>query len=399
MTTDADRRFRPSKRLAAIGGYAFDEVNRRVDALRAQGISPIDFGVGDPTVPTPAIAREAVKKAVDARATSGYPAYEGDPAFREAIAAWSKRRFGVTLDPKTEVCVTIGSKEAVFNVHEGLVDPGELVLCPSPGYPPYKRGTAFAEGTPWFYPLVRENGFLPDLDAIPPAVAAKARAIWVCYPNSPSGAVADEAFYRRLLAWADRYGITVLSDEAYSEIWFGKDAPPSILNVRKEGVLAFFSMSKRSAMTGWRLGWVAGDARLVSLFRKVKTNVDSGACTFLQDGAVAALSDETHVRQFAAEYREKRDVLCRALVKAGLPDCTPAATLYVWQKVPAGMSGVEFAQRLLDPKIAVVCTPGEWLSDPVADGTNPGAGHVRFALVPSLADTKTAADRIASMRF
>lgn len=399
MTDAVDRRFRPSKRLAAIGGYAFDEVNRRVEALRAQGIAPIDFGVGDPTVPTPAIAREAVKKAVDARATSGYPAYEGDPAFREAIAHWSKRRFGVTLDPKTEICVTIGSKEAVFNVHEGLVDPGELVLCPSPGYPPYKRGTAFAEGTPWFYPLVREQGFLPDLDAIPPDVAARARAIWVCYPNSPSGAVADEAFYRKLLAWADRYGITVLSDEAYSEIWFGKAAPPSILNVRKEGVLAFFSMSKRSAMTGWRLGWVAGDARLVSLFRKVKTNIDSGACTFLQDGAVAALGDETHVRQFAAEYREKRDILCKALVAAGLPDCTPEATLYVWQKVPKGMTGVEFAQKLLDPKIAVVCTPGEWLSDAVADGTNPGAGHVRFALVPSLADTKTAALRIATMKL
>jgi LL-diaminopimelate aminotransferase len=399
MTDAVDRRFRPSKRLAAIGGYAFDEVNRRVDALKAQGISPIDFGVGDPTVPTPALAREAVKRAVDARATSGYPAYEGDPAFREAIAAWSKRRFGVTLDPKTEICVTIGSKEAVFNVHEGLVDPGELVLCPSPGYPPYKRGTAFAEGTPWFYPLVREKGFLPDLDAIPADVAARARAIWVCYPNSPSGAVADEAFYRRLLAWADRYGITVLSDEAYSEIWFGKAAPPSILNVRKEGVLAFFSMSKRSAMTGWRLGWVAGDARLVSLFRKVKTNIDSGACTFLQDGAVAALSDEAHVKQFAVEYREKRDILCKALVAAGLPDCTPEATLYVWQKVPRGMTGVEFAQKLLDPKIAVVCTPGEWLSDAVADGTNPGAGHVRFALVPSLADTKRAAERIATMKL
>ena len=396
---DADRRFRPSRRLAALGGYAFDEVNRRVEALKAQGISPIDFGVGDPTVPTPAIARDRVKSAVDERATAGYPAYEGDLAFREAIAAWTKRRFGVTLDPKTEICVTIGSKEAVFNVHEGLVDPGEVVLCPSPGYPPYKRGTAFAEGTPVFYPLTRANGFLPDLEAIPAAVAAKARAIWVCYPNSPSGAVADETFYRRLLAWADRHGIAVLSDEAYSEISFTKTPPPSLLSVRKEGVLAFFSMSKRSAMTGWRVGWVAGDARLVALFRKVKVNVDSGTCTFLQDGAAAALSDETHVAASCEEYRRKRDVLCAALVRAGLPDCTPAATLYVWQETPRGMTGVEFAQRLLAPEVAVVCTPGEWLSDPVADGTNPGAGHVRFALVPSLADTETAARRIGSMKF
>jgi LL-diaminopimelate aminotransferase len=396
---DDDRRLRPSRRLAAIGGYAFDEVNRRVEALKAKGISPVDFGVGDPTVPTPALAREALQRAVDARATAGYPAYEGDPAFREAVAAWTKRRFGVTLDPRTEICATIGSKEAVFNVHEGLVDPGDLVLCPSPGYPPYKRGTAFAEGTPWFYPLVRSNGFLPDLDAIPAAVAAKARAIWVCYPNSPTGAVADASFYRRLLAWADRHGVAVLSDEAYSEIWFTDRAPVSILNERKEGVLAFFSMSKRSAMTGWRVGWVAGDARLVSLFRKVKTNVDSGTATFVQDGAAAALADEAHVKAFREEYRVKRDVLVKGLVAAGLPDCTPESTLYVWQRVPAGMSGVEFAQRLLDPAVAVVCTPGEWLSDPVADGSNPGAGHVRFALVPSLADTKAAASRISNLRF
>lgn len=397
--TVPDRRFRPSRRLAALGGYAFDEVNRRVDALKAAGIAPIDFGVGDPTVPTPEIARNRVKTAVDERASSGYPAYEGDLGFRQGIAAWTKRRFGVTLDPVTEICVTIGSKEAVFNVHEGLVDPGELVLCPSPGYPPYKRGTAFAEGTPWFYPLTRRNGFLPDLDAIPDEVAARARAIWVCYPNSPSGAVADLGFYRRLLAWADRHGIAVLSDEAYSEIWFTKAPPPSPLELRKEGILSFFSMSKRSAMTGWRVGWVAGDARLVSLFRKVKTNVDSGACTFLQDGAAAALTDESHVVAFREEYRRKRDVLCGALAKAGLPDCTPDATLYVWQKAPPGLSGVDFAARLLDPKVAVVCTPGEWLSDTVADGTNPGAGHVRFALVPSLSDTQKAAERIAAMKF
>ncbi len=396
---DADRRFRPSSRLAAIGAYAFDEVGKRVAALEAQGIRPIDFGVGDPTVPTPEIAREEVKRAVDLRATAGYPSYEGDLGFREAIAGWTKRRFGVTLDPATEICVTIGSKEAVFNVHEGLVDPGEVVLCPSPGYPPYKRGTAFAEGRPWFYPLVRANGFLPDLDAIPASVASKARAIWVCYPNSPSGAVADAAFYGRLVSWADRHGIVVLSDEAYSEIYFTPSPPPSALGQRREGLLAFFSMSKRSAMTGWRVGWVAGDARLVSLFRKVKVNVDSGTCTFLQDGAAKALSDETHVEGFREEYRAKRDLLVRALVAAGLPDCTPKSTLYVWQETPAGMSGVEFAQRLLDPAIAVVCTPGEWLSDPVADGTNPGAGHVRFALVPSVKDTERAASRIAAMRF
>ncbi len=390
---------RPSRRVASLPGYAFDEVGKRVDALRSRGIEPIDFGVGDPTVPTPALVRDRLKTAVDERATSGYPAYQGDPAYRAAAAGWMERRFGVALDPDREVCATIGSKEAVFHVHEGLLDPGDTILVPSPGYPPYKRGARFAEAEPWFYPLRRENGFLPDLDAIPDDVAARARAIWVCYPNSPSGAVADRAFYDGLRERARRHGWIVLSDEAYSEIYFTDDPPPSALESGKDGVLAFFSLSKRSAMTGWRIGWVAGDPELVSIFRKVKTNVDSGTPTFIQDAAVAALSDETHVASFRAEYREKRDVLVQALVAAGLPDATPDATLYVWQPAPEGTSGVDLATRLLEPDVAAVTTPGEWISDPLADGTNPGAGHVRFALVPSLDDTRRAADRIARLRF
>ena len=398
MSTVRDH-LRPSRRLSALEGYAFDEVQKRVDALKAQGIEPIDFGVGDPTVPTPAIVRERLKTAVDERATSGYPAYNGDASYRKACAEWTERRFGVTLDPDTEVCGTIGSKEAVFNVHEAFLDPGDLLLVPSPGYPPYKRGAQFAEAEPWFYPLRAENDFLPDLDAIPADVAERARAIWVCYPNSPSGAVADVAFYERLLEKADEHGWIVFSDEAYSEIYFGDEPPPSILNARKEGVLAFFSMSKRSAMTGWRIGWAAGDPELVTTFRKLKTNVDSGTPTFIQDAAAVALADETHVRAFRDEYRGKRDVMLQAFKDAGLEDCTPPSSLYIWQKVPAGMSGVDFAARLLEPDVACVCTPGEWISDECADGSNPGAGYARFALVPTRAEVEQAASRIAALRF
>ena len=387
MSRIVRRPIRPSRRLAALEGYAFDEVKKRVAALRAQGIEPIDFGVGDPTVPTPQVVRERLKTAVDERATSGYPSYQGDPAYRGACAAWMERRFGVALDPEREICATIGSKEAVFHAHEGFLDPGDLILVPSPGYPPYKRGALFAEAQPWFYPLRRETGYLPDLDAIPADVADRARAIWVCYPNSPTGAVADRAFYERL------------SDEAYSEIYFGDEPPTSLIEIQKEGSLVFFSMSKRSAMTGWRIGWVAGDEELVASFRKVKTNVDSGTPTFIQDAAVAALEDETHVVEFRRAYREKRDILLAAFAAAGLPDCTPAASLYVWQQVPEGLSGVDFSARLLEPEIAVVCTPGEWISDVVADGSNPGAGYARFALVPTLENTKRAADRIARLTW
>ncbi len=391
-------RNRAAKRLTAIGAYAFEEVDKKVEELKSRGIRPIDFGVGDPTSPTPPFVRRAAAEALEARRSSGYPSYVGSLEFRKAIAAWADRRYGVRLDPASEISSTIGSKEAVFNFHEGVVDPGDVVLCPSPGYPPYTRGALFAEGQPYQLPLHAENGFRVDFASIPEEVARRAKVLWLNYPNSPSGAVADEAFYREALAFARPRDIIVASDEAYSEIYFG--APPlSCLNVAKEGVLVFQSMSKRSAMTGYRVGWVMGDPELVAIFRKTKTNIDSGTPTFLQDAAVAALGDEQHVEGFRQEYLAKRDILCAALVKAGLPDCTPPSTLYVWQRVPKAMSSVQFATFLLDEKLAIVTTPGSWIAEPTASGENPGEGYVRFALVPSIEDTRRAAERLASLRF
>jgi LL-diaminopimelate aminotransferase len=387
-----------ARRLAAIGAYAFEEVDKKVEELKAKGIRPIDFGVGDPTSPTPPLVRRATAEALEARKSSGYPSYVGSLEFRKAVADWTRRRYGVELDPATEVSSTIGSKEAVFNFHEGVVDPGDVVLCPSPGYPPYTRGALFAEGVPYQLPLHRENGFKVDFASVPQEVARKAKVLWLNYPNSPSGAVADEAYFREALAFARRYDIVIASDEAYSEIYYGAP-PPSFLNVAKQGVLVFQSMSKRSAMTGYRIGWVAGDPELVAIFRKTKTNIDSGTPIFLQDGAVAALGDEEHVEGFRREYRIKRDILCEALAAAGLEDCTPQATLYVWQRVPKGMSSLEFAALLLDEKLAVVTTPGSWIAERTASGENPGEGYVRFALVPSVEDTRRAAGRLAALRF
>ncbi len=391
-------RNRAAKRLTAIGAYAFEEVDKKVEELKSRGIRPIDFGVGDPTSPTPPFVRQAAAQALEARRSSGYPSYVGSLEFRRAIAAWAERRYGVRLDPASEISSTIGSKEAVFNFHEGVIDPGDVVLCPSPGYPPYTRGALFAEGQPYQLPLQAENGFRVSFASVPEEAARRAKVLWLNYPNSPSGALADEAFYREALAFARPRGIIVASDEAYSEIYFGPP-PLSCLNVAKEGVLVFQSMSKRSAMTGYRVGWVMGDPELVAIFRKTKTNIDSGTPTFLQDAAVAALGDEEHVEGFRREYRAKRDILCAALVKAGLPDCTPASTLYVWQRVPKGMSSVQFATFLLDEKLAIVTTPGSWIAEPTASGQNPGEGYVRFALVPSIEDTRRAAERLASLRF
>jgi LL-diaminopimelate aminotransferase len=391
-------RIEASKRVQGIGNYAFAEVDKKVEELKAKGINPIDFGVGDPTAPTPRLIREAAAAGLERRKSSGYPSYIGDIEFREAVAGWVERRYGLSLDPQREISSTIGSKEGVFNFHEGIVNPGDLVLCPSPGYPPYTRGTLFAEGVPYQIPIRKEKGFLIDFSEIPAEVARKAKLLWLNYPNSPSGATADERFYREALEFARKYDIIIASDEAYSEIYFDA-APISILNIQREGVLVFNSLSKRSAMTGYRIGWVMGDPQLVAVFRKVKTNIDSGTPTFIQDASVAALADEEHVEAFREEYRQKRDILCCALTAAGLEDCTPEATLYVWQRLPEGMSSLDFATRLLAEKIAIVTTPGNWIAEPSVEGENAGEGYVRFALVPSIQDTRLAAQRISALRF
>ncbi|MBI4568698.1 MAG: aminotransferase class I/II-fold pyridoxal phosphate-dependent enzyme [Planctomycetes bacterium] len=387
-----------SKRLRSLGAYAFDAVDRQVERLRSLGISPIDFGVGDPTVPTPPFIRERCKAALDEFAASGYPSYAGAPFYRQAVADWYGRRFGVTLDPATEVVASIGAKEAVFNFAEGFVDPGDLVIVPTPGYPPYSRGTLFAEGAAWFVPIVAENDFLIDLNAIPTEVARQARLLWLTTPNSPTGKVAPPDYLRSLVRWGRETNTIICCDEAYTEIYFG-EPPHSILEYGREGLAVFQSMSKRSAMTGWRIGWVAGDARIIQLFKKVKTNIDSGAPTFIQAAAAEALKDETHVRAMREEYRAKRDILVKALTALGLVNCTPEATLYVWQKTPPGVTSEEFATRLLAPEVALVTTPGAWLSDRTSGGLNPGEGYVRFALVPSIEETRLAADRLKHLRL
>ena len=308
------------------------------------------------------------------------------------------KRFSLSLDPATEISATIGSKEAVFNFAEGFVNPGDYVIIPTPGYPPYARGTLFAEGTPFFIPLLPENNFLPDLKSIPEDVCKKAKLMWINYPNSPSGANASMDFLKEVAAFGEKNNIIIVSDEAYIDIYYG-EPPHSMLEVSTDGVVAIHSMSKRSAMTCYRIGWIAGDSRVVDIFKKVKTNIDSGTPTFIQDGAIAGLNDETHVQIMRDEYKIKRDILVKALTSIGLPDCTPDATIYIWQKVPEGMTSIDFAVKLLDPNIAIVATPGEWISDKSYDGHNPGEGFVRFALVPSIEQTEEAARRISKLKL
>jgi LL-diaminopimelate aminotransferase len=388
-----------ANRIKNLPQYAFELMDEKVAALKAQGIEPIDFGVGDPQTPTPELIRRAGQAAIDARAASGYPSYIGAPELLDAVAGWSKKRFGIDLDPQTEISSTIGSKEGIFNFPEAFIDPGDLVLMPSPGYPPYSRGTWFAEGRAWFYPLSEESGFLPDLEAIPVDVARAAKLIWVNYPSAPCGVCPGLDFFERLYAFTREHEIILASDEAYSEIYFGDTKPPTALQAGRDGVITFNSLSKRSAMTCWRVGWAAGDPRIIAIFRKLKPEIDSGTPTFVQDAAVAALDDETHVAAMREEYRQKRDILSAALAQAGLEKCTPQGTLYLWQGVPADMTSVAFAELLMQPATAVVCTPGSLLAENVADGSNPGEGYVRFALTPTLEDVELAASRIAQLEL
>jgi LL-diaminopimelate aminotransferase len=384
-----------SKRLAKSSSYVFDEVDRQVAALRAKGVHVIDFGVGDPKSPTPEFVLEALAKGAKQEQATGYPSYIGARWFREACAAYLEREYGVTVDAETEVMSTIGSKEAVFHFPLGILDPGDVVICPTPGYPPYKTGTRFAGGTPYFVPLLPENQFLIDLARIPNEICRKARIIWTNYPNSPTGAIAPRAWLEELAGWARRHNIVIAADEGcYCDLWF-TEKPLSMLQVARDGVIAFYSLSKRSNMTGYRVGFCAGDRRLIGALRSVKTNIDSGTPTFIQRAAVAALADQTHVEALRREYEKKRAIILPALAAAGLPACPGAATFYLWQRAPDGMTGMELAKQLLDAGIVV--TPGVGISDALEDGTNPGDSYVRFALVPDMDEVEEAARRIRAM--
>jgi LL-diaminopimelate aminotransferase len=382
-----------SKRISALPPYPFADLEGIIAELKKSGVEPIDFGVGDPADPTPEFIREATKESLDKHAASGYPSYIGSTDFREAVSAWFEKRFGVKLDPATEITSSIGSKEAIFNFPLAFVDTDDIVLIPTPGYPPYARGCEFAGGKPYFLPLLEENNFLIDFAKIPKEVAKKAKILWINYPNSPTGAVASDEFFEQAVQFCEENEIILASDLAYSEIHFGEQ-PKSVLNFSRKNVVEFHSLSKRSRATGYRVGWVVGDLEIIDAFKKVKTNIDSGTPNFMQEATIAALGDEKHVEDSIAEYREKRDLIVEAFTSLGLPAAKTEATFYIWQRVPDGMSSEEFAKKLLAPEIAIVATPGSWISDETADGLNPGEGFVRFALVASVEDTKKAAQRI-----
>jgi succinyldiaminopimelate transaminase len=355
--------------LAEMATYPFVRLEEARRRLVAEGVEVIDFGKGDPNEPTDRMIRQALVDALPERAP--YPLAQGLPELREAAAAWCRRRFGVDVDPGTEIVPTYGSKEAIFSLAQVLDSAGRTVVFGEPAYPVYERGALFAGAEVHTLPLVRENGFLPDVDAIPDGTAI----VWVNYPHNPTGAVAPLEFYDRLAVAAQVRGYYIASDEAYTELWF--DEPPaSALQADRSRTIVFQTLSKRSSMTGYRSGFVAAPPDVTAALRTYRPTVGTAPQEFVQRASVVAWDDERHVEETRARYRAKRDVMIPAIEAKGWEIVASEATMYLWVIGPD-------ADSLMERGILV--SPGEFFGPS-------GAGYVRFALVPTLEECERAAE-------
>ena len=364
---------RIAKRVEGLPPYLFAELDKRVAAKRAEGADVISLGVGDPDLPTPAHVVEALREAALDPSTHRYPSYYGMPELRQAIADHYERRFGVMLDPETEVLPLIGSKEGIAHIATAFVDPGDRALVADPGYPVYGIGTILAGGEPVSLPLTAERRFLPDFDAVD--VPPSTKLMWLGYPSNPTAAVAEADTLERTVRFGGDHDLLVCHDAAYVEITFDGYVAPSILQIpgAKDVAVEFGSLSKTYNMTGWRIGYVVGNAEAIRMLGVVKTNVDSGIFDAVQRAGIAALNGpQDHVEQMRAIYQKRRDLIVSALAEAGIDLEPPLGSIYVWVPAPAGKTSVDFAAELLD-EAAVVVAPGT--------GYGPhGEGYIRISL-------------------
>jgi acetylornithine aminotransferase len=361
--------------LAEMATYPFVRLEEEKRRLLAAGVEVIDFGKGDPNEPTDPMIRQALIDALPERAP--YPLAQGLPELRSAAAGWIDRRFGVSVEPDTEIVPTYGSKEAIFSLAQVLDVGGQVVAFGEPAYPVYERGAVFAGGTVRTLPLRRENGFLPDLGKLDDDIAL----VWVNYPHNPTGAVAPLEFYEELAEAAERHDFVIASDEAYSELWFD-EPPPSALQVRdRSRVAAFHTLSKRSSMTGYRSGFVVAPSEIVAALKSYRPTVGTAPQEFVQRASVVAWNDERHVEETRARYRAKRDVLIPVMEERGWEIVASEATMYLWTVGPD-------ADALLER--GVIVSPGEMFGPS-------GAGYVRFALVPTLEECERAATIIGEI--
>jgi len=380
-------------RVQQLPPYLFAEISRKIAAKRAQGVEVISFGIGDPDLPTPPHVIDALKRAAEVPANHRYPESDGLPELREAINEWYGRRFGVTFNPAKEILPLIGSKEGIGHVSLCFIDPGDTALIPDPGYPVYAAGTLFAGGQAYELPLEEESGWLPDLEAIPADVAHRARVIWINYPNNPTGAIADVAFFERVISFARKYDVMVLHDLAYSDVTFDGYQPPSFMQVPGaiDVGIEFNSLSKTYNMTGWRIGMAVGNPEMIDALARVKSNLDSGIPQAIQQMGIAAIrGPQDAVAEHNVIYQRRRDRVVQALRDLGLRCSAPKASLYIWAKIPEGETSIGFAGRLLDDT-GVVVTPG------VGYGSQ-GEGYVRLSLTTPDEDVDEGLRRLAAWR-
>jgi len=381
-------------RLRRLPPYLFAEIDRKKRDVRARGVDVIDLGIGDPDLPTPPHIVRALQAAAAKPEHHRYPSYEGMPAFRQAVARWYGRRFGVALDPETEVLALIGSKEGTAHMPLAFVNPGDVVLVPDPGYPVYSAGAWFAGGECHFMPLRRQHGFLPDLGAIPADVARRAKLMYLNYPNNPTAAVASPAFFTGVVEFARRFNLLVCHDAMYSELHFDGYEPPSFLATdgAKDVGVEFHSLSKTYSMTGWRLGFCVGNRDAVAGLGKIKTNVDSGVFQAVQEAGIAALTGPQDVaEQYRRTYQERRDIAVAGLRKLSWEVDVPKGAFFVWAPVPHRKDSREFATRLLE-EAGVVVTPG------VGFGPS-GEGFYRIALTVGAERIAEAMERLQKLRW
>jgi len=380
-----------AKRLDEVQPYLFAELERKIAEKRREGVDVISLGIGDPDLPTPQVVVDALAEAARDPRTHRYPTNHGSDELREAAAGFYRERFGVELDPASEVVPALGGKEAVGHIALALLDQGGLCLSPDPGYPPYTSGPLFAGAEVHYLPLRAEQGFLPDLDAIPPDALARANLLFLDYPNNPTGAVVEPGYFERAVELARTNDLVVVHDNAYSELCFGGYRAPSFLETpgAKEVGVEIFSLSKGWNMTGWRAGLVAGNTEVVERYRQLKTNLDSGMFEAVQHATAVALTDAREFpREMSEVYERRRDLLAEALTAIGLDTDPPQATPYFWVRVPEGHDSASFTELVLE-QAGVVVSPGP------SFGAS-GEGFVRLSLTVADSRLEEAARRIES---
>ena len=386
-------KFELAARLSKLPPYLFIEIDKKKKAALAAGVDLVDLGVGDPDRPTPAPLLAALSRAAANPAYHQYPLGAGLPEFRKAAADWVEHRFGVKVEPATQVLALIGTKEGIGHLPLAFVNPGDRVLCPDPGYPVYHAGTVFSGGVPVRMPLLSQNDFLPDFGKIPAAQLKRARLMWLNYPNNPTAATAPLSFFAEAVRFCRKYGLILAHDMAYSEIYYDGARPPSIFEApgAKDVAIEFHSLSKTYNMTGWRVGFAVARPELIAALAAVKGNLDSGVVSAIQAMAIAAFRAPAEMTDSIRRlYQARRDLFVPGLQALGFDVRLPKASFYVWVKVPKGKKSAAFCTELLE-KAGIVATPGNGFGAA-------GEGYFRMTLTAPEERLKLALDRLAKLK-